>query len=580
MILICTASITPPKSEHQSAKEATFFKQNAGMNTDDSELTEARLDTLLKSAHLALDGGDVQVGRELSHKVLKAAQTLGNQRFEAKALLCLAHCDRMLSHYRRAHRASQRAAHGFQLLGDTSGEVMALTTHAFVAINLGRNEEAVEAALLSVRLSELLEKDEHSVLSYNALGAAYFWSHHFDKAEQALCTAIEIAENSNPPLSTFQSKVNQWWAQVIRIFYERYFEGELPSLALMRMFRESIMHLFTKAEADAKPLGNNVTTEAVLLFGASLDACWHGELEQAENAVNALSGWAQRYGTLTWLSALEAWARTEIAWARQDWPYATQQVTHLIEIAVTVEHEQLACLGHLLASQLFMAQGLTGRALDELRRLRLREQLIRCDCLETRENVIDWQLSLRQRQHNIDRLELTSRQLEKLSLEDTLTNIPNRRGFERYASELLRSGLERRQPPCLALIDVDSFKNINDRFSHQVGDEVLKRIAQILKTHIREDDMAARQGGDEFVIVFKTADLKVVQQVCQRISIAVGEFAWSSISGALQASISVGVARAEPGDTVASLTHRADTAMYEEKKKKQVQFDSLLSQAK
>jgi len=113
------------------------------MNTDEPALNEASLDTQLKSAHLALDGGDVQTGRELSHKVLKAAQTLGNKRFEAKALLCLAHCDRMLSRYRRAHRASQLAAQGFQLLGDTPGEVLALTTHAFVALNLGRNEEAV-----------------------------------------------------------------------------------------------------------------------------------------------------------------------------------------------------------------------------------------------------------------------------------------------------------------------------------------------------------------------------------------------------------------------------------------------------
>jgi diguanylate cyclase (GGDEF)-like protein len=547
------------------------------MNSVDGELTIANLDTLLKDAHEALDGGHVQVGRDLSYRVLKMAQALDDKHFEAKALLCLAHCDRMLSHYRRAHRASQRAAHDFQLLGDTSGEVMALTTHAFVAINLGRNEEAVEAALLSVRLSELLDKDEHSVLSYNALGAAYFWSHHFDKAEQALRTAIDIAEHAKPPLSTFQSQVNQWWAQVIRIFYERYFEGELPSLALMRVTRESIMQRFANNQATNNPIGNSVTTEAVLSFGASLDACWHGQLNQAQDAANALNGWAQRYGTLTWLSALDAWARTEIAWARKDWPGATQQVAHLIEIAVTVEHEQLACLGHLLASQLYMAQGMNGPALDELRRLRLREQLIRCDCLETRENVIDWQLSLRQRQHNIDRLELTSRQLEKLSLEDTLTNIPNRRGFERYAAELLRSGLERSQPPCLALVDMDNFKTINDRFSHLVGDEVLKRIGQILKTYIREEDMAARLGGDEFVIVFKTADLKVARQVCQRISLAVCEFAWSTISPGLQASISVGLSRAMPGDTVAVLTHRSDTAMYAEKKKKHAQNDSLRS---
>lgn len=534
-----------------------FLAQNGSMTIDNTKISDASLDGLLKSAHGALDGGDVQTGRELSHKALKAAQAMDNKRVEAKALLCLAHCDRMLSRYRRAHRASQLAAQGFQVLGDTSGEVMALTTHAFVAINLGRNEEAVEAALLSVRLSEFLENDEHGVLAYNALGSAYFWSHNFDKAEQVLRTAIQIAEHAKPPLSTFQPRINQWWTQVIRIFYERYYEGALPSLALMRDRREAVMRLVD---------GNNVTTEAVLLFGASLDACWHGQPEQAADAADALTDWAQRYGTLTWLSALEAWVRAEMAWVHHDWARANQHAARMIDMAVTVEHEQLACLGHLLASQLFVAQGDNGRALDELRRLQLREQLIRCDGLETREHVIDWQVDLRLRQKNIEQLELTSRQLEKLSLEDTLTGIPNRRNFENYASEMLRTGLERGQPPCLALVDVDKFKHINDHFSHQTGDEVLKRIAQILKSHLREEDMAARLGGDEFVILFKTADLKVAQQVCQRISTAVREFGWSTVRPGLQSSISVGVARAQPGDTVESLTHRSDTAMYEVKK--------------
>ncbi len=536
------------------------------MGTDANERDDHNLDLLLKGAHAALDRGDVRAGREASQKVLKGAEALGDRHFEAKALLCLAHCDRMLSRYRRAHRASQRAAQLFQLLGDTSGEVMALTTHAFVSINLGRNEEAVEAALLSVRLSQFLEKDEHSVLSYNALGVAYFWSHSFEKAEQALRTAIQIAENAAPSLSTFQPCVNQWWTEVIRVFYERYYVGELPALVQMRRLREAIIALIASGDAGGASSGTQVTTEAVLLFGLALDQCWHGRIGQAALDVEAMAGWARRYGTVTWLSALESWVRAEIAWAQGDWTAALRHAARMVEIAVEVEHEQLACLGHLLSSQLFVAQGHNGQALDELRRLRLREQLIRSDGLGTREKVVEWQVDLRQRQESVDRLEITSRQLEKLSLEDTLTGIPNRRNFELYAAELLRNGLERGQPPCVALIDVDHFKQVNDNYSHQVGDAVLRRIAQILKSHVREDDMAARLAGDEFVIVFKNAELRVAQQVCARIAAAVRAFDWPSIAAGLQSSISVGVAAALPGDTVESLTHRSDAAMYRDKK--------------
>lgn len=533
------------------------------------------LELLLRTAHAALDKGDVRSGRETSQKVLKAAETLGNRHYEAKALLCLAHCDRMLSRYRRAHRASQRAAHLFQLRGDNSGEVMALTTHAFVSINLGRNEEAVEAALLSVRLSQFLDQEDHIVLSYNALGVAYFWSHSFEKAEQALHTAIQIAERARPALSAFQPRVNLWWTEVIRVFYERYYVGVLPALGRMRELREAIIGLIAGGDADSVAHGTHVTTEAVLLFGLALDQCWHGRIGQAKLDADALEGWAKRYGIVTWLSALESWVRAEIAWAQGDWTLAMQQAARMISVAVDVEHEQLACLGHLLSSQLYVAQGRNGEALDELRRLRLREQLIRSDSLETREKVVEWQVNLRTQQESVDRLEqsvdkLQSSygELEKLTLEDSLTGIPNRRNFELYAGALLRNGLERGQPTCLALIDVDKFKAINDNFSHQAGDSVLKRIAQILKTHVRALDMAARLGGDEFVIVFKNAELAVARQVCERIAKAVRAFDWPSIAPGLASSISVGVATAEPGDTVETLTHRADTAMYREKKQR------------
>ncbi|MEO6625196.1 MAG: GGDEF domain-containing protein [Burkholderiaceae bacterium] len=533
------------------------------------------LEALLRDAHAALDQGDVRAGRATSQKVLKAAEGLSNPRYEAKALLCLAHCDRMLSHYRRAHRASQRAAQNFQLLGDTSGEVMALSTHAIVSVTLGRNEEAVEAALLSVRLSQFLEHAEHSVLSYNALGVAYFWSHGFEKAEQALSTAIEIAEQVRPRLSTFQPKVNLWWTELLRVFHERYYVGTLTGLDKLRRQREAIITLISSGDAGGATAGTHITTEAVLQFGLCLEQCWHGRIGQARLDVEVLAQWAKRYDTVTWLGALESWARAEIAWAQSDWSQAMREAAKMIDIAVQVEHEQLACLGHLLSSQMYVAQGLNGAAVDELRRLRLREQLIRADGLETREKVVEWQVDLRLRQqsinqlkHSVTQLQSASVELTRLSLEDSLTAIPNRRNFEIYAATLLRQSIERGQSTCLALIDVDRFKQINDGFSHLVGDAVLREIARTLKSHVRELDMAARLGGDEFVIIFKNAELRVAERVCERIVVAVRTFDWNAIAPSLAASISIGVAQAESGDTIETLTDRADAAMYHHKKRR------------
>lgn len=526
------------------------------------------LEALLREAHAALDRGDVQAGRAASQQILKAAEALANPRYEARALLCLAHCDRMLSRYRRAHRASGRAAHGFQLLGDVSGEVMALSTHAIVSVTLGRNEEAVEAALLGVRLCGFLEQAEHSVLAYNALGVAHLWSLDFERAEAALRSAIDIATQSAPPLGTFGPQVNLWWTALLRAFHERYYIGASSDLATLRQRREAVIAVLAAGEAEPADSGTHVTTEAVLQFGLCLEQCWYGRIGQALLDVQVLAQWALRYGTVTWLSALECWARAEIAWAQARWEQAMQQAAAMIDIAVQVEHEQLACLGHLLSSQLYVAQGLHGQALDEMRRLRLREQLIRSDALETRARVVEWQVDLRLREQHVNRLEFTSRQFERLSLEDPLTGIANRRSFERYGGELLRASRSHGPPPCVALIDVDRFKQINDNFSHQVGDEVLKQIARTLRSHLREDDLAARLAGDEFVIVFRNTDFAVAQQVCERIARAVRDFDWSSIAPGLASSISIGVAAAAPGDTLESLTERSDAAMYARKRQR------------
>ena len=163
-------------------------------------------------------------------------------------------------------------------------------------------------------------------------------------------------------------------------------------------------------------------------------------------------------------------------------------------------------------------------------------------------------------------MEATAKTLEKLSFEDPLTGLANRRRFMEISPGMLCQGQTRAPPTFVALIDIDQFKQVNDQFSHQVGDRVLQCIAQILKSHLREGDMPARLAGDEFVLAFVHADALEVAQVCERIRAAVQNFDWASIQDGLQVSISLGFAQAQPGDSIETLTHRADLAMYAAKK--------------
>jgi PleD family two-component response regulator len=101
-----------------------------------------------------------------------------------------------------------------------------------------------------------------------------------------------------------------------------------------------------------------------------------------------------------------------------------------------------------------------------------------------------------------------SNKLEKISNIDSLTSISNRRDFENKFSVLLGLQQRKEQELCVVFLDIDNFKNINDTLGHKVGDEVLKRIATILKRSVRETDLVARWGGEEFVMVMIDSPLE------------------------------------------------------------------------
>jgi diguanylate cyclase (GGDEF)-like protein len=472
----------------------------------------------------------------------------------------------MASHFRRANESSQRAATLFQLVGDVSGESEALTTVSYTYSVLGRSEEAVEAALLSLHLSETLPPGPALALSHNYLGVAYAYGRSFDKADEAFTSAIQILEREGLGSDALLPWLNRRNTEVFRLFYGRYYTGQLPNLDRLQALRE-----VQKPPVDAHPSarilhGAYVVSEALSLLLTSIENCWRAQLEEAETDAEMCAAWAARYSWNNSLAILVLWLRAEISWARKDWKSAQQRTRKMIEMAIEAEYEPMVAIGHLLASQILAEQGYNKQSRDELKALRLREQSLHNDSLKSRETVVAWQLKVRKNHKDLQRIEATSKTLEKLSFEDPLTGLANRRRFMEIAPEMLRQGLERGRPSFVALIDIDQFKQVNDRFSHQVGDQVLQCIAQILKSHLRDGDMPARLAGDEFVLAFGHADALDVEQVCERIRAAVKNYDWASIQEGLQVTISVGFAQAQQGDSVETLTHRADLAMYLAKK--------------
>jgi diguanylate cyclase len=150
-----------------------------------------------------------------------------------------------------------------------------------------------------------------------------------------------------------------------------------------------------------------------------------------------------------------------------------------------------------------------------------------------------------------------SRRVGQESRADPLTGLGNRRMM---ADSVHRAGSQL----SAVFVDVDRFKDVNDRFSHAVGDEVLLRVAEILRQHCRPEDDVIRYGGDEFVVlVFGEEGAAAAVEIAHRLHGAVRSTDWEAISAGLEVTVSVGVARASAADRALAA---ADAALYAAKR--------------
>jgi diguanylate cyclase (GGDEF)-like protein len=146
---------------------------------------------------------------------------------------------------------------------------------------------------------------------------------------------------------------------------------------------------------------------------------------------------------------------------------------------------------------------------------------------------------------DVERQRRDHEQLRRQVLVDELTGLANRRGYRAYLNGLLAPGSAPQQPDeyAVMMVDVDHFKQVNDRFGHDVGDLVLARISRVLAAHVRSMDLAARLGGDEFVVVLTGCGPEHPAARAQEIIDAVREQAWDELAPGLTVSISIGVHR-------------------------------------
>ena len=196
----------------------------------------------------------------------------------------------------------------------------------------------------------------------------------------------------------------------------------------------------------------------------------------------------------------------------------------------------------------------------------LREtRAVQAEALKSRDRMVAARQEMNDAEQRIHALEEQLRHMSELVREDQLTGSLNRRGlddvFERETARADRRGT----PLCVAVLDLDDFKRLNDTYGHMAGDGALKHLVQIVKSTLRSMDVIARFGGEEFLILLPETTVEAAAQTMTRLQRELTRHFFMHENEKILITFSAGVALRLPNEDQEALMHRADQAMYQAK---------------
>jgi len=477
--------------------------------------------------------------------------------------------------YRQAYELFVRASQQAHAADLPAAEARAQAFLAHAAATLGHSEEGIETAMLATQLAQGCPDDELlHILVNNYLGVTLLWNGSHEGAEAVLAQTYERAKQlprgEPDPGHFWQPMINRGFNEACKLFALRHLRGHKPNPRRLQTMLDAL-----DAHAGARGMG---LAPASLMLSGQLSwlrawaAAWAGQLAPAREHEEALRSASGALADSPRLQALADWLRAELALAAGRREEALLAARKMRAVAERIEHWPLQRIALLLKSHLHEMSGRSDAALDCLRQLQQREHQLRQVSMHHRRDVAALRFELRQHKLEVQSLKSSAQQLQRLSMEDALTGLANRRGLELRLGEALAGAA--RQPEGMALylsvVDVDRFKSVNDRHSHQVGDQVLKALAALFQQLLRGQDIAGRWGGDEFVLAFWAPDEAQAQAVTERLRLAVRQHPWGMLAEGLSVSISLGLTRAHPGDSLDALLLRSDLGMYAHKRQQPV----------
>ena len=154
------------------------------------------------------------------------------------------------------------------------------------------------------------------------------------------------------------------------------------------------------------------------------------------------------------------------------------------------------------------------------------------------------------------------RTLRRTMYHDSLTGLLNHNSSKQRVEAMVKAALVDGAPLCVAMLDIDHFKRVNDTYGHPMGDQVIRSVAWLLKQRLRKTDAVGRYGGEEFLVILPQADAERARQLLDRIRVDFSQFMFPVKRTSFSCTFSCGIAQLAPGLSGTALIKKADEALY------------------
>jgi len=518
--------------------------------------TVDRVTTLLERAETKRKTGDYRAGTELARQAAALADSIGDVPTRAGALRSLANQLMRLGEQEAAVTACRDAILALEGIGDERSICQVLTAEAIPLTDLGMFDEALEALARGRDIAHRLGDQGLLYWVHNRTGVVHGSMGDYDLSTEYLMRALTMVEGMDDE-ARFCILNNVGDNAVHQVRLKRA-AGDADGAE--RTLREALGHVteaLTLARAAANPF-----REAISLDNFGMLHALAGAHETAMALIDEAQRISQRHGYRSMVSATLQ-HQAHVRFMRGEHASAIQGLLDALDRAVTAGEKPMATEIHRELSDAYEQVGSYKEALDHYRSFHVLDREAHSDVAAARARMAVHSFELDNARVEAQLHRLRSVELERQATEDALTGLPNRRSIDQRLPLL---ALENSRL-CVALADVDLFKGVNDRYGHMVGDEVLRQVADIFRAGVREGDLVARFGGEEFLVALSGIEPSEARARCEVLRAEVAAYPWERIAPGLAVTMSLGLASIQPGETVTEALSSADELLYAAKRR-------------